>query len=449
MKTKSCLHGLPAAKTRFSPRFFSIRNPLELPPDMPNPHLTEKPVFVPARLALEDGSVFEGLAFGDTSPRVVGGEVCFNTSMSGYQEILTDPSYAGQIITMTCPLIGNYGIAKDDMESKGIHARGFIVRELSNRVSNFRAEKTLSTWLKENGVVGLTGIDTRALTRRLRVTGAMQGVICTDAKKTDAELVAAAKAEPSLNGRNLAAGVACDAPCGWGENLGDWAPLHGHAKNNGKTYKVVALDCGAKHNILRNLTDQGFEVTVLPWDATPEQILAGKPDGIFISNGPGDPAAVEATIANLRALLGAAKPLPTFGICLGHQLLSLALGAKTYKLKFGHRGGNHPIQNLGTGKVEITSQNHGFAVERASLEAVGGEVTHINLNDDTVAGFRHKTLPVFAIQYHPEASPGPHDSRYLFDCFRTMIESGQSPSTKDMDKAQRMRSEIEQVAAVK
>ncbi len=400
---------------------------------------------VPARLALEDGSVFEGKAFGDTSGRMVGGEVCFNTSMSGYQEILTDPSYAGQIITMTCPLIGNYGVAgSDDMESKNIHARGFIVRELAHRVSNFRAEKSLAAWLKENNVVGLTGIDTRALTRRLRVTGAMQGVICTDAAKTDAELVAAARSEPSLDGRNLAAQVACGQPCGWSENLGAWAPLHGAAGADRKPFKVVALDCGAKHNILRNLADQNFEVCILPWDATPEQIMAQKPDGLFISNGPGDPAAVEATIATLRTLVNAPKPLPTFGICLGHQLLSLALGAKTYKLKFGHRGGNHPIQNLGTGKVEITAQNHGFAVERASLEQANGEVTHINLNDDTVAGFRHKTLPVFAIQYHPEASPGPHDSRYLFDCFRTMIETGRSPSTKDMDAAQRMRNDIVQ-----
>lgn len=414
----------------------------------PTPAHADSAPLVPARLALEDGSVFEGQAFGATSPRVVGGEVCFNTSMSGYQEILTDPSYAGQIITMTCPLIGNYGVAgSDDMESAGIHARGFIVRELANRVSNFRAEKSLSAWLKEKNVVGLTGIDTRALTRRLRVTGAMQGVICTDAAKTDAELVAAAKAEPSLNGRNLAADVACDKPCGWSENLGAWAPLHGAASTTRKTFKVVALDCGAKHNILRNLADQGFDITVLPWDATPEQILSHKPDGLFISNGPGDPAAVEATIKTLNTLVNAAKPLPTFGICLGHQLLSLALGAKTYKLKFGHRGGNHPIQNLGTGKVEITAQNHGFAVERESLEAVNGEVTHINLNDDTVAGFRHKVLPVFAIQYHPEASPGPHDSRYLFDCFRTMIETGRSPSPKDMDAAQRMRNDIQPKAA--
>jgi len=327
------------------------------------------------------------------------------------------------------------------MESKAIHARGFIVRELSHRVSNFRAEKSLSKWLAEQKVVGLTGIDTRALTRRLRVTGAMQGVICTDPSKTDAELVALAKVEPSLNGRNLAAEVSRTDSCGWSENLGAWSPLHGKVAG-GKTYKVVALDCGAKNNILRNLADQGFDVTVLPWNASAKQILAAKPDGVFISNGPGDPAAVDATIATLSELTKQAKPLPTFGICLGHQMLSLALGAKTYKLKFGHRGGNHPIQNLGTGKVEITAQNHGFAVERESLEKVDGEVTHINLNDDTVAGFRHKTLPVFAIQYHPEAAPGPHDSRYLFDCFRTMIETGRSPSAKDMDAAQRARIDI-------
>lgn len=392
------------------------------------------------RLALSDGSIFTGTAFGDTSPRCVEGEVCFNTSMGGYQEILTDPSYAGQIVTMTTPLIGNYGTSDGDLESSRAHCAGFVVRELANEQSNYRSTAKLEGWLASQGLTGITGIDTRALTRKLRVTGAMDGVLCTDSTKTDAELVQIAKDSVGLVGRNLAKTASRDKPIVWDENLGNWSPLQGKIQSPANRLKVVALDCGAKLNILRNLTDSGCDVTVLPWDASPEQVLEHKPDGLFVSNGPGDPAAVTETIENLKTLRG---KLPTFGICLGHQLLSLAMGAETYKLKFGHRGGNQPVQNLGTGKVEITSQNHGFAVELDSLKKTGGEPTHINLNDQTLEGFRHASEPTFAVQYHPEASPGPHDSRYLFDCFVGMMQTGTSPTSEQMDAAQRARNTLE------
>lgn len=396
----------------------------------------------PCRLALSDGSVFTGTAFGDTSPRTVEGEVCFNTSMGGYQEILTDPSYAGQIVTMTTPLIGNYGTTDGDLESTRAHCSGFIVRELANADSNYRSTAKLEAWLASQGLVGITGIDTRALTRKLRVDGAMDGVLCTDPSKSDEELVEAAKNSVGLVGRNLAKTVSRTEPVVWDEDLGDWSPLQGKIESPSNRLKVVALDCGAKLNILRNLTDSGCDVTVLPWDASPQQVLEHKPDGLFVSNGPGDPAAVTETIETLKQLRG---KLPIFGICLGHQLLSLALGATTYKLKFGHRGGNQPVQNLGTSKVEITSQNHGFAVDLESLKQAGGEPTHINLNDQTLEGFRHATEPIFAVQYHPEASPGPHDSRYLFDCFITMMQTDTSPTSEQMDKAQRARNELAEV----
>ncbi|MEM6257252.1 MAG: glutamine-hydrolyzing carbamoyl-phosphate synthase small subunit [Planctomycetota bacterium] len=391
------------------------------------------------RLALSDGSVFTGTTFGDTSPRCVEGEVCFNTSMAGYQEILTDPSYAGQIVTMTYPLQGNYGTSDGDLESTRAHCAGFVVRELANAESNYRSTAKLEQWLASQGLTGITGIDTRALTRKLRVTGAMDGVLCTDDRVPDAELVQMAKDSIGLVGRNLAKTVSRSEPIVWDEDLGGWLPLQGSIESPNNKLKVVALDCGAKLNILRNLVDSGCDVTVLPWDAPPEQILEYKPDGLFVSNGPGDPAAVSETIDNLKQLRG---KLPTFGICLGHQLLSLAMGADTYKLKFGHRGGNQPVQNLGTGKVEITSQNHGFAVGLDSLKQAGGEPTHINLNDDTLEGFRHETEPTFAVQYHPEASPGPHDARYLFDCFVMMMQTGTSPTSGQMDAAQRARNEL-------
>lgn len=410
---------------------------------MPTPTDTASPR--PAcRLALSDGSVFTGLGFGVTEPRCVEGEVCFNTSMSGYQEILTDPSYAGQIVTMTTPLQGNYGTSDGDLESTKAHCSGFVVRELANLESNYRSSAKLEAWLAGQGLTGIAGIDTRALTRKLRVEGAMDGVLCTDPSKSDEELVQMARDSAGLVGRNLAKTVSRSEPIAWDENLGEWSPLQGVIPPPSKRYKVVAIDCGAKLNILRNLVDSGCDVTVLPWDASPEQVREHKPDGLFISNGPGDPAAVKETVVTLKQVMG---EQPTFGICLGHQLLSLALGAETYKLKFGHRGGNQPVQNLGTGKVEITSQNHGFAVETKSLEKAGGEPTHINLNDQTLEGFRHGDLPVFAVQYHPEASPGPHDARYLFDCFAAMMETGTSPTGEQMDRAQRARNSVEKVSA--
>lgn len=392
-----------------------------------------------ARLALEDGSVFVGRAFGDPSPKSVEGEVCFNTSLSGYQEVVTDPSYAGQIVTMTCPLIGNYGVNEGDLESAKAQVSGFVVRELSNTTSNYRATAKLEDWLAQEGVTGIAGIDTRALTRRLRTEGALRGVLCTDTSVSDGQLVAQAKASAGLVGRNLVATVSRTETLTWNDDLGDWLPLQGSIPARDKRFKVVALDCGAKLNILRNLTDSGCDVTVLPYDTPPEAIQEHAPDGLFVSNGPGDPAAVQPTVDHLKQLIG---KQPIFGICLGHQLLSLAMGAETFKLKFGHRGGNQPVQNLGTQKVEITSQNHGFAVDPDSLAKAGGEPTHLNLNDKTLEGFRHTHEPIFAVQYHPEASPGPHDSRYLFDCFVEMMSTGISPDAAAMDTAQRLRNEV-------
>lgn len=406
---------------------------------MPTPNDTASPRTV-CRLALSDGSVFTGTAFGQTAPRCVVGEVCFNTSMSGYQEVLTDPSYAGQIVTMTTPLIGNYGTSDGDLESTRAHCAGFVVRELANRESNYRSTAKLERWLADQGLTGIAEIDTRALTRKLRVDGAMDGVLCTDSQKTDEQLVQMARDSAGLVGRNLVKEVSRSEPIAWDEDLGEWSPLQGVIAPPTKRYKVVAIDCGAKLNILRNLVDSGCDMTVLPWDAPAEQVREHKPDGLFVSNGPGDPAAVGETVAMLKQVMG---EQPTFGICLGHQLLSLAMGAETYKLKFGHRGGNQPVQNLGTGKVEITSQNHGFAVETGSLKRAGGEPTHLNLNDQTLEGFRHAGLPVFAVQYHPEASPGPHDARYLFDCFISMMQTGTSPTGEQMDLAQRARNSIE------
>lgn len=392
-----------------------------------------------ARLALEDGSVYTGQAFGDVSPQTVDGEVCFNTSLIGYQEILTDPSYAGQIVTMTYPQMGNYGINEDDLESTRIQVRGFVVRELSRITSNFRSTLSLSDWLKREGIPAIAEIDTRALTRKLRVDGAMKGVLsCDDALSHD-DLVDKARASAGLVGRNLVKEVSRTGEEQWSAALGRWQPLQGDIAPADKPFKVVAIDCGIKHNILRNLVASGCDVTVLPYDTTPQRIRELKPDGLFISNGPGDPAAVTPTVETLRQVAG---EQPTFGICLGHQLLSLALGAETYKLKFGHRGGNQPVQNIHTQKVEITSQNHGFAVDPQSLEKAGGEPTHINMNDNTLEGFRISDRPIFAVQYHPEASPGPHDARYLFDCFITMMRTGISPTGEQMDDAQQQRNNV-------
>jgi len=376
----------------------------------------------PARLVLADGTVFQGEAFGAVGKGVVSiAEVVFNTAMCGYQESLTDPSYTGQILVQTFPLIGNYGVGPEDVESKRVQVAGFVVRELARRHSNFRSDSDLSSYLDQNGVLGITGIDTRALTRKLRTLGSMTGVLTDRSDLTDEFVLEKARTAPSMAGQNLVPRVGCTNGSTWSETLGDW-PTPGDAMPAGtRKYRVLTLDCGAKANILRNLAQRQCEVIVVPHDTPASEILrrfkAGEIDGLFISNGPGDPAAVEATIRTLRQVLAQPEPIPTFGICLGHQLLALAVGGKTYKLKFGHRGANQPILNRVTGKVEITSQNHGFAVDTASIEAAGGEATHIHLNDGTLAGFRMKSKPVFSVQYHPEASPGPHDASYLFDEF--------------------------------
>ncbi len=370
-----------------------------------------------AILVLEDGTTFEGRSF--TGPGETVGEVVFNTSMTGYQEILTDPSYKGQIVTMTYPLIGNYGMNEEDVESCRVQVEGFIVKEYCPFPSNWRSQRTLADYLKEAGVLGIEGVDTRALTRHIRLQGAMNGIISTDDLNPDS-LMEKLRAFPGLVGRDLATPISCDCPYLWQggqrkriERLGPsvW-------EERDKPYKVVAYDCGIKFNILRELEKRGCEVLVVPAKATAEEILELKPTGIFVSNGPGDPAAVRHVIKQLRLLIG---KRPIFGICLGHQLIGLAMGGKTFKLKFGHRGANHPVKNLATGRVEITAQNHGFCVDIDSLTGSGMEITHINLNDNTLEGMKHKSIPLFSVQYHPEASPGPHDARYLFDEFIKMM----------------------------
>jgi len=380
------------------------------------------------RLALADGSVYTGRAFGATGRNILSlAEVVFNTAISGYQESLTDPSYTGQILVATFPLIGNTGVNDEDVESQKVQVSGFIIRELARLHSNFRATSDLSSYLATSNILGLEGIDTRAITKRLRTTGSIMGALTDRADLTNAQLVEAARNAPSMNGANLVPAVGCTTDQSWSETLGDWSPSP--STTHKKTFRVLALDCGAKRNILRNLTDRGCEVTVVPHSITAAEIRAkhdrGEIDGLFISNGPGDPAAVENTIATLRDLVKpGTKAIPTFGICLGHQLLCLAAGGTTFKLKFGHRGINQPVFNHLTRKIEITSQNHGFAVNPDSLKSVGAEPTHINLNDGTLAGFRMTDRPVFAVQYHPEASPGPHDAGYLFDAFIKMMSDG-------------------------
>ena len=354
-----------------------------------------------ALLALEDGSVFTGLSFGASGE--ITGEVVFNTSMTGYQEILTDPSYAGQIVTMTYPMIGNYGVNDEDMESTKAHVNGFVVREAVGAYSNWRATGGLEDWLISQGIVGIREIDTRALTKKIRTVGAMRGIISTG-DLSPKSLVAKAKKAPGLLGQELVKKVTVAKSADFGSGGG---------------FRVAAVDFGMKTNILRCLQEHGCHVTILPATSTAEEILALKPDGVFLSNGPGDPEEVDYAVAQIKKLLGRT---PVFGICLGHQLLALALGAKTYKLKFGHRGGNQPVKNLSTGRVEITAQNHGYAVDPDTL-STGVEVTHVNLNDMTNEGIACADLAAFSVQYHPESAPGPHDSRYLFSRF-TEIMSG-------------------------
>jgi carbamoyl-phosphate synthase small subunit len=368
-----------------------------------------------AILALEDGSIYTGRTFGAVGE--TSGEVVFNTSMSGYQEILTDPSYAGQIVVMTYPHIGNYGTNNRDEESQQPYVEGFVAREFSAISSNWRSIESLEEYLKRHHIVSISEVDTRALVLRIRSRGAMRGII-SSVDLDSVKLVERAKSIRSMLGCDLASTVTCEMPYAYGESSA--APA-------ARRFKVVAYDYGIKRNILNNLAQVGCDLTVVPAFTPAEEVLSLRPDGIFLSNGPGDPEPLEYAVNNIRRLLGR---VPVFGICLGHQLMGLAFGGKTYKLKFGHRGGNQPVKNLLTHKVEITSQNHGFAVDPDSLDAGQIELTHINLNDQTVEGIRHRSLPAFSVQYHPEASPGPHDSHYLFEEFKRLILDFGNPNAQ-------------------
>ena len=373
-----------------------------------------------AFLALEDGTVFRGHAVG--APVDTLGEVVFNTGMTGYEEILTDPSYKGQIVTMTYPEIGNTGINPDDVESRQIFANGFIVREM-NDPSNWRSTRTLSDWFRENNVPALAGIDTRALTIKLRTAGTLKGFISASGKVGEKEAIAAARGWEGLDNQDYAALVTVRAPFEW-DVTGERTRTYGIATELPPAdLRVVAYDFGIKWNILRGLRKQGIDIHVVPAKTTAEEILALRPDGVFLSNGPADPAAVTYAVDNIRELVG---KLPMMGICLGHQLVGLALGGKTFRLKFGHHGCNHPVMDLETRAVEITSQNHNFVVDPESLDASQVEVSHVNLNDNTVEGLRHKKAPLFTVQYHPEAAPGPHDASYLFRRFRDLILQAKS-----------------------
>ncbi len=368
-----------------------------------------------ALLVLEDGTIFEGNGFGGDGEGY--GEVVFNTAITGYQEVLTDPSYNGQIVTMTYPEIGNYGINREDVESRKPFVRGFVVKEYWPNPSNWRSQESLGAYLSRYGVVGIEGIDTRELTKRIRAYGAQRGVISTvdlDPKN----LLNKVRSSPKIEGLDLATEVSCSEPYRWQGGSEIWGLVHDEKLDTEKRFKVVAYDFGIKQNILRRLVDIGCEVWVVPSRTPPHEVLSMNPDGIVLSNGPGDPAAVSYAIESVRTLIG---KKPMFGICLGHQIIGWALGGKTYKLKFGHRGANQPVKNLVSGKVEITSQNHGFAVDPDSLGS-RVEITHINLNDNTVEGLRHREYPLFCVQYHPEASPGPHDSACLFHDFLKMMK---------------------------
>ena len=387
-----------------------------------------------ALLALADGRTYEGTSFGAEGEAI--GEVVFNTSMTGYQEILTDPSYEGQLVAMTYPEIGNVGVNLEDVESRRPFMKGFIVKNYTPLPSNWRATQPLHEYMKEHGIVGIQGIDTRALVRHLRDHGSQEGIISTLSDNSD-DLIAKAKASPGLVGIDLVRNVTCAAPYDWDEGM--WQLSEGYKRRAAQTepakkrksktgsfrspaFSVVAYDYGIKYNILRNLAESGCRVRVVPASTPAEDVLALDPDGIFLSNGPGDPDAVPYAKENVEKLIG---KKPIFGICLGHQIMGLALGGKTYKLKFGHHGGNQPVMDLTTRKVEITAQNHGFAVDADSLKGAA-ELTHINLNDNTVEGLAHRELPIFSVQYHPESSPGPHDANYLFKRFTDLMAKHRS-----------------------
>ena len=375
-----------------------------------------------AILALEDGSWFEGVSVGAKGDS--GGEVVFNTSMTGYQEVLTDPSYAGQLVMMTCPEIGNYGVSEEDIESRGPQVAGFIVRQASSVASNWRASGTLSDYLSNHDIVAIADIDTRAVTRTLRSNGVMRGFISTGNVEPEEAIDRARRVLP-MEGADLVTRVTCQAPFDWspdssgpGSSFPEEFSLPPERRAD-RPLRIAAYDFGMKWNILRRLGAYGCDIRVFPASSPASELLAIDPDGVFLSNGPGDPAPLDYAIKNVKALIAA--EVPTFGICLGHQVLGLALGGKTYKLKFGHRGANHPVKHLATDKIEITSQNHGFAVDPDSLPS-DVMVTHLNLYDGTVEGLRHKSRPAFAVQYHPEASPGPHDADYLFGLFLDVID---------------------------
>lgn len=381
-----------------------------------------------AILALEDGRCFSGISFGASGTTT--GEICFNTSMTGYQEVITDPSYRGQIVAMTYPMIGNYGVNPADNESAGPHIRAFVIGELCEIPSNWRSEESLSSYLSRHGILGIEDIDTRALTKHLRSLGAMRACVTTELSEDEA--IARAKASPSMEGADFVKEVTTKEPYTWTAESRKWTmpnvslgESEAYSELPEPKYKVVAIDLGLKYNQLRMLRQAGFEVEVVPATTTAAEILTMNPDGLFLTNGPGDPASLDYIHAEIKELI---TKLPTFGICLGNQLLAHAYGGKTFKLKFGHRGGNQPVKDLRTGKISITSQNHGFAVDPASLPD-DIEVTHINLNDNTVEGMRHKKYPVFSVQYHPEAAPGPNDAAYFFAEFATLIEKAKKTST--------------------